>query len=140
MPAPLLVALILLAALAVAGCGHGKRRVLESTAREALSSELLQAVPNWMVAERLPMGALPGARLFAQSGCLSCHTYLGSGSRNLGAPDLSAAGQRHGVRFFERYVAHPDRFGDNVMPSFAALGTQRLSDIGVFLAESKGRR
>ena len=33
-----------------------------------------------------------GATLFAQSGCLNCHTYLGQGDGNLGAPDLSAIG------------------------------------------------
>ena len=30
-----------------------------------------------------------GAEIFAQSGCLNCHTYLGQGAGNLGAPDLS---------------------------------------------------
>ena len=35
-----------------------------------------------------------GAVLFAQTGCLNCHVYLGEGSSNLGAPDLSEVGNR----------------------------------------------
>ena len=41
--------------------------------------------------------AVAGATLFAESGCLNCHTYLGAGSSNLGAPDLSR-GRRQGAR------------------------------------------
>ena len=33
-----------------------------------------------------------GATLFAQTGCLKCHTYLGAGAGNLGAPDLTDVG------------------------------------------------
>ena len=36
--------------------------------------------------------ALKGAKLFAQAGCLNCHTYLGAGISNVGAPDLSSIG------------------------------------------------
>ena len=35
-----------------------------------------------------------GATLFAESGCLNCHIYLGAGGQNLGAPDLSEEGRR----------------------------------------------
>jgi mono/diheme cytochrome c family protein len=90
--------------------------------------------------EKLPPAAVRGAHLFAQSGCTACHTYLGAGSSNLGAPDLSAAARRHGVRFFERFVADPSRFGNNVMPRFAALGRVNLHRLAVFLAASKGPR
>jgi hypothetical protein len=37
--------------------------------------------------------AVRGARIFAQVGCLNCHTYLGDGTQNLGAPDLTAIGR-----------------------------------------------
>ena len=48
--------------------------------------------------------AVAGATLFAESGCLNCHTYLGTGSSNLGAPDLSAEGPKD--RGIEWQVAH----------------------------------
>src|ERR1041384_5001890 len=63
-----------------------------ATAKEALGSELEGGVPTWVKENNLPPAAAPGATLFAQSGCLTCHTYLGSGSSNLGAPDLSDIG------------------------------------------------
>ena len=51
---------------------------------------------------------MAGARLFAQSGCQQCHTYLGTGSSNLGAPDLSKEGTRgRGVQGLADYVSDP---------------------------------
>src|ERR671936_373557 len=41
-----------------------------ATAKEALGSEVLAAVPKWQQKEHLPANALPGARIFAQAGCL----------------------------------------------------------------------
>src|SRR5437016_7939219 len=66
-----------------------------ATAKEALASEVIADVPNWVKAEKLPPKALPGAKLFATAGCTACHTYLGVGSSNLGAPDLTAIGSRN---------------------------------------------
>jgi hypothetical protein len=122
--------LALLAALASFGSGR---------ATESLASEIDGQVPRWVRVEKLPQAAVPGAYLFARSGCTACHTYLGVGSSNLGGRDLSAAGRRHGVSFFERFVAHPQRFG-SVMPEFAALGRVNLHRLAVFLAASKGAR
>src|SRR5690349_8107212 len=65
-----------------------------ATAREALASEVIAEVPHWVNAEKLPPQALPGAKLFAVAGCTACHTYLGSGGSQLGAPDLTAIGTR----------------------------------------------
>ena len=45
-------------------------------------------------ASRTTRPAIAGAKLFAQIGCLNCHTYLGAGGSNLGAPDLSAEGAK----------------------------------------------
>jgi menaquinol-cytochrome c reductase cytochrome b/c subunit len=45
-----------------------------ATAKEALGSELSAAVPSWVEKQGLPPAAVPGAKLFAQSGCLTCHT------------------------------------------------------------------
>jgi mono/diheme cytochrome c family protein len=80
-----------------------------------------------------------GATLFAQSGCQNCHTYLGAGSTNLGAPDLSdigASGQ--GVQYYVDYVGNPRDFGNNVMPVYEGLGEDNLRLIATFLEESKG--
>src|SRR6266516_1885655 len=54
-------------------------------AKESLASENVAKVPSWVKAEHLPAAALTGAKIFAQVGCLNCHTYQGAGSSNLGA-------------------------------------------------------
>jgi len=112
-----------------------------ATARESLASEVVQAVPNWAKREGFANNpqAVAGAKLFAQSGCTACHTYLGTGSSNLGAPDLSAIGKSgRGVQGFATYVTDPSKFGNNVMPKFAALGDTKLHALGEFLNASKG--
>ena len=81
--------------------------------------------------------AVAGAKVFATSGCLACHAYLGGGSQS---GDLTAIGRGgQGVRFFEAYVSDPRKFGNRVMPKYD-LGSQRLRDLAVFLAASRGRR
>jgi mono/diheme cytochrome c family protein len=84
--------------------------------------------------------AVAGAKVFALTGCANCHTYLGAGSSNLGAPDLSTIGKvsPRGVGGFAAYVADPSQFGDEVMPEFKALGRARLLELGAFLEASKG--
>ena len=64
--------------------------------------------------------AVAGATLFAESGCANCHTYLGSGSSNLGAPDLLRDRRDDGktAEQFANYVANPAEFGNNVMPPY----------------------
>jgi len=113
-----------------------------ATAKEALASEVVQAVPTWAKREGFAGNAqaVAGAKLFAQSGCTACHTYLGTGSSNLGAPDLSAIGKvGQGPQFFSSYVSDPSKFGNNVMPKFGNLGSQQnIHNIGVFLSVSKG--
>ena len=47
-----------------------------------------------------------GARLFAQTGCLQCHTYLGVGAGNLGAPDLSDVGSDKEEPYFVQYLSN----------------------------------
>src|ERR687888_594698 len=75
-----------------------------ATAKEALASEVVQAVPTWANREGFAgnQKAVAGARVFAESGCTACHTYLGTGSSNLGAPDLSEIGKGdQGAAFFK---------------------------------------
>jgi len=112
-----------------------------ATAKEALASEVVQAVPTWAAREGFQNNkqAVAGATIFASSGCTACHTYLGTGSSNLGAPDLSAIGTSgRGVQGFANYVADPSKFGNNVMPKFASLGQAKLTQLGEFLNASKG--
>jgi menaquinol-cytochrome c reductase cytochrome b/c subunit len=111
-----------------------------ATAEEALGSEAAPLVAEWVERNNLPENARPGALLFAQSGCQQCHTYLGAGSSNLGAPDLTDIGAQEGKTpdYFTRYVTDPREFGNTVMPQYAALGEENLRNLGIFLAASKG--
>src|SRR5437660_1949792 len=80
-----------------------------ATAKEALASEVVQAVPTWAKREGFSGNpqAVAGAKLFAQSGCTACHTYLGTGSSNLGAPDLTAIGKGNpDPKFFSSYHSY----------------------------------
>jgi quinol---cytochrome c reductase cytochrome c subunit, bacillus type len=112
-----------------------------ATAKEALASEVIADVPSWISQEKLPPAAVPGAKLFATAGCTACHTYLGTGSSNLGAPDLTTIGTRNlGISFQIRHLQCPSCVNPgSPMPKFASLGTKRLHDLAVFLEASKGK-
>jgi hypothetical protein len=114
-----------------------------ATAKEALGSENLALVPEWGQKQGFTNDAeaMKGAELFAQSGCMNCHTYLGAGASNLGAPDLSEIGASgRDADYFAAYVADPSKYGNNVMPRFENLGQENLAAIGAFLAASKGEK
>jgi len=113
-----------------------------ATAKEALASEVVADVPTWIKEAKLPPKAWPGAKLFATSGCTSCHTYLGSGSSNLGAPDLSDIGTKHlGIAFQIRHLECPSCVNPgSPMPKFASLGKKRLLQLAIFLEASKGKQ
>lgn len=109
-----------------------------ATAREALGSELVLLVPDWAEEQGFANDdqAVAGAELFAQAGCMNCHTYLGEGNANLGAPDLSDVGNRRDD--FVPYLTNPAAFGNQVMTSYAYLGQENLDALGAFLEASKG--
>jgi menaquinol-cytochrome c reductase cytochrome b/c subunit len=111
-----------------------------ATAREALASEVLAAVPEWQKKEGFGDEALPGARLFAGAGCLTCHTYLNTGSSNLGAPDLTAEGAKNkGIAFQVEHLKCPSCVTPgSAMPPFANLGEDNLKQLAIFLEASKG--
>jgi menaquinol-cytochrome c reductase cytochrome b/c subunit len=111
-----------------------------ATAKEALGAELVADVPNWVKSEKLPPQAVPGAKLFATSGCLNCHTYLGVGGSQLGAPDLSAEGSKNkGITFQIEHLKCPSCVNKgSPMPSFAAFGDANLRKLASFLEASKG--
>ena len=112
-----------------------------ATAKESLASETIGLVPEWAEEQGFADNeeAVAGAELFAVAGCLQCHTYLGTGVANLGAPDLTDIGATgRGVDYFQRYVTNPAEFGNTVMPPYAGLGEENLRKIAVFLDASKG--
>jgi mono/diheme cytochrome c family protein len=113
-----------------------------ATAKEALGSELVGHVPAWAAKEGFTGNkqAIAGAKLFAVAGCLNCHTYLGDGGTNLGAPDLSAEGAKNkGIAFQISHLKCPACVNPgSPMPSFAGLGDARLKEIAAFLEASKG--
>jgi menaquinol-cytochrome c reductase cytochrome b/c subunit len=110
-----------------------------ATAKEAGAAGASE-VDKWMRDNNLPEDVRPGAELFAQSGCLNCHTYDGDGASNLGAPDLTDIGAQSGktVDYLTRYISDPSQFGNNVMPKFESLGQERVRQMAEFLAASKG--
>jgi menaquinol-cytochrome c reductase cytochrome b/c subunit len=111
-----------------------------ATAKEALASEVVQAVPTWAQRQGFQdnQEAVEGAKIFASSGCTACHTYLGTGSSNQGAPDLSNEGTRgKSKQQLMDYIRDPSKFGNNVMPKFG-FDDQQLSQLAEFLLASKG--
>jgi quinol-cytochrome oxidoreductase complex cytochrome b subunit len=113
-----------------------------ATAKESLGSELKAAVPGWAKKQGFADNktAVAGAVLFSQSGCLTCHTYLGTGSSNLGAPDLSKEGSKgRGIDFQIRHLKCPSCVNPgSPMPPFASLGEDNIRKIATFLEASKG--
>jgi hypothetical protein len=126
-----------------------------ATAKEALGSELEAQVPEWIQTEDLIANAqqlegvdpatagdevTAGATLFAQAGCLNCHTYLGAGSQNLGAPELTDEGTKgRGIQWQIDHLKCPSCVAPgSAMPSFAELGEDQLRQLAIFLESSKG--
>jgi mono/diheme cytochrome c family protein len=113
-----------------------------ATAQEAIASEVKAAIPSWAQKQGFENNkeALAGANLFAVSGCTNCHTYLGTGGSNLGAPDLSEEGAKgHGIQFQIDHLKCPSCVNPgSPMPPFAALGEDNLRKLATFLEASKG--
>jgi cbb3-type cytochrome oxidase cytochrome c subunit len=116
-----------------------------ATAKEALASELANLPPKWAKKQGFAGNkrAVAGALLFTQAGCTTCHTYLGTGSSNLGAPDLSKEGAKgRGIQFQINHLKCPSCVTPgSPMPSFAKLDEQApgsLRDLATFLEASKG--
>jgi mono/diheme cytochrome c family protein len=115
-----------------------------ATAKESLGSEELAKVPSWAAKQGFADDptAVAGAKLFAQVGCLNCHTYLGAGGSNLGAPDLSEEGAKgRGIDWQIRHLKNPaSETPGSPMPPFADLGEQNLKALATFLEASKGEK
>ena len=109
-------------------------------AKESIASENRAKIPTWAAKQGFTDNAeaLAGAKVFASQTCLTCHTYLGAGSSNYGAPDLSAIGKgRRGLL----PGLHPERRdevrqqGDGRSPGCRRT---RVDASRAFLAASKG--
>jgi menaquinol-cytochrome c reductase cytochrome b/c subunit len=111
-----------------------------ATAKESLASENVEAVPQWVEQQNLNAQAEEGAKIFAQAGCLGCHTYLGAGTPNLGAPDLSAEGSKN--RGVDWQIAHlmdpPSKTPNSPMPPFKNFTDEQYQQLAAFLEGSKG--
>jgi len=113
-----------------------------AVAKESLGSENEALVPGWAKKQGFENNAkaLAGAKIFAQVGCLNCHSYLGTGGGFAGAPDLSAEGAKgKGIKFQIDHLTCPSCVNPgSPMPSFKDLGTANLTALANFLEASKG--
>ncbi len=111
-----------------------------ATAKEALPAENLAKVPEWVTAQGLSAKGEEGAKIFAQAGCMGCHTYLGAGASNLGAPDLSAEGAKgRGIDFQIAHLKCPSCVNPgSPMPPFTSFTDEQYQQLATFLEESKG--
>jgi ubiquinol-cytochrome c reductase cytochrome b subunit/menaquinol-cytochrome c reductase cytochrome b/c subunit len=110
-------------------------------AKESIASENRAKIPQWAEKQGFTdnQKALSGARVFASQTCLTCHTYLGSGSSNVGAPDLSSIGDGQTAAFFRDYIPNAAiKYGNQAMAVFAGLPKDQVDLIASFLAASKG--
>jgi menaquinol-cytochrome c reductase cytochrome b/c subunit len=113
-----------------------------ATAKESLGSELVSQVPAWAQKQGFANDAtaIAGAKIFAQVGCLNCHSYLGNGGGFAGAPTLDAEGAKgKGIQFQINHLKCPSCVNNgSPMPSFADLGQANLVKVATFLEASKG--
>jgi menaquinol-cytochrome c reductase cytochrome b/c subunit len=110
-----------------------------ATAKESLGSENLALVPEWVKVQNLSADGEKGAEIFAQAGCMGCHTYLGAGTPNLGAPDLSAEGAKgRGEEFQINHLKCPSCVNPgSPMPPFTNFTDEQYHELATFLEESK---
>ena len=106
-----------------------------ATAEEA-SGEADQLAAEWTEAQGLSEPASQGALLFAQSGCLSCHLYEGTGGTV--GPDLTEEGTRgRGKQWQIEHLMDPDsKTPGSSMPAFTDFNDQQYDQLATFLEES----
>ena len=117
-----------------AGCGGSGGH---TTSLQTTSGSTVQ---RWIQVEHLPKNAVPGAELFESTGCTACHTYAGSGTSVLGAPDLTAIGtKQYGIRFQVAHLKCPSCVvHGSAMPPSTSLSPTQLHQLAVFLEASRG--
>ena len=129
---PVAVVAAILVVLSMGVLTYKGGTVREAAAGPGVASEFAE---NIIQRNNLPEEVRPGAELFAESGCMTCHTYLGEGSSQFGAPDLGRIGATgRSVEDFVQIISA----GPGAMPPFAGLGDENLRAIATFLEASKG--
>jgi menaquinol-cytochrome c reductase cytochrome b/c subunit len=115
-----------------------------AVAKESLGSENVEKAAAWAQREGFANNptAVAGVKIFAQVGCLNCHSYLGTGGGFAGAPDLSDEGARgKGIKFQIDHLKCPSCVNPgSPMPSFTDLGGDNLTKLATFLEASKGAK
>ena len=106
-----------------------------ATAEEA-SGEADQLAADWTEAQGLSQPASQGALLFAQSGCLSCHRYEGTGG-TIG-PELTEEGTRgRGKQWQIDHLIDPQsKTPGSSMPAFTDFTDEQYDQLATFLEES----
>jgi menaquinol-cytochrome c reductase cytochrome b/c subunit len=106
-----------------------------ATAEEA-SGEAPQLAEEWTAAQGLSEEASAGALLMAQSGCLSCHRFEGTGG-TIG-PDLTEEGTRgRGKQWQIEHLMDPDsKTPGSSMPPFTAFTDEQYDQLATFLEEA----
>lgn len=75
-----------------------------------------------------------GAKVFAESGCMHCHTIHGSGGRK--GPDLSGVGRRRSEAEMRKQIME----GSKIMPAFGdALQDAELNDLLAYLRSCRDK-
>lgn len=107
----------------------------------AARSSCRATVARWTRVAQLPPTAVPGAKIVVAVGCLSCHTYAGSGVR-CPDPDLTRQGLRKKTTaaLVRRLRCPSCVHKGSVTPSFAALGDDNLRRVAAFLRASRGAK
>jgi menaquinol-cytochrome c reductase cytochrome b/c subunit len=106
-----------------------------ATAEEA-SGEADQLAAEWCEADPCSPEAEDGALLFAQSGCLSCHLFQGTGG-NIG-PELTQEGTRgRGKEWqIEHLMDPPSKTPGSSMPAFTDFTDEQYDQLASFLEEA----
>jgi menaquinol-cytochrome c reductase cytochrome b/c subunit len=106
-----------------------------ATAEEAAGAAP-ELVADWTEAQGLSPEAQQGALLFAQSGCLACHRFEGTGG-TIG-PDLTEEGTRErGKQWQIDHLRDPQsKTPNSTMPAFTKFTAQQYDQLATFLEEA----
>jgi menaquinol-cytochrome c reductase cytochrome b/c subunit len=106
-----------------------------ATAEEA-SGEADQLAAEWAEAQSLSPQAEEGALLFAQSGCLSCHLFEGTGGTV--GPNLTEEGTRgRGKEWQIEHLMDPQsKTPGSTMPAFTDFTDEQYDVLATFLEEA----
>jgi mono/diheme cytochrome c family protein len=123
--------LLVLAALALAGCSEGTVDATPETVVGEVPTETTETGSADLPALALTGDATAGAAIFESAGCGSCHTLSAAGSSGTVGPNLDDAKPS-----YELAVTRVTK-GQGGMPSFAGqLEPQQIADVAQYVVES----